>query len=179
MTVRQDPGVEQDTVSSLGEEITLLVDMVAERAGPWLESIVAAGHLGQHDGRHPEGGPRQPEPETAEHRSAESERPIACAWCPLCAVVSVARGERPELSTRALEQAAQLVALLRAVLADRWYPDDGVHMPGFRPETAADEGEPPAEPVAPVRAAREGAPRVQHIAVRKVGVREPADGGER
>lgn len=121
------------------------------------------------------------------------ERPIACGWCPLCAVVAVARGERPELSVRALEQAAQMVALLRAVLADRWFPGEGVHMPGFKPEEAESESEPLEPPT--MQAARERArpdaradsrpdtragqraskgPRVQHIAVRKVGVPEQA-----
>ena len=80
----------------------------------------------------------------------------ACGWCPLCAIVAVVRGERPEFAARLLEQLAQLVALLRAVLADRWEPEEGVHMPGFRPAPRA------AEPVgAPA------SPRVQHITVRK------------
>ena len=78
----------------LVEELRLLIDAVADRAGPWLDRI-ADGH--------------------------------------------------PEF----LDHAADLVALLRAVLADRWEP--GVpHMPGFRP--------PPRE-----------APRVQRIPVRRKG----------
>jgi len=93
----------------LAEEIRLLVDMVVERAAPWLEGVVAAGH-----------GP------------ADREAPN-CGWCPLCAVVAVVRGERPELVARLAEQLAQIVALLRAVLADRWDPEGGFHMPGFQP----------------------------------------------
>lgn len=113
--------------TSLAEEIRLLVEMAVERAAPWLEGIVAAGH-----------GP--------------GERPANdCGWCPLCAVVSVVRGERPEFVARLVEQLAQLVALLRAVLADRWDPEHGFHMPGFTPA-------PKPEP------ARQGA-RVQHIPV--------------
>jgi len=118
----------------LAEEIRLLVEMVVEKAAPWLEGVVAAGH-----GADPH----------AEVKPDSS----GCGWCPLCAIVAVVRGERPEFAARLLEQLAQLVALLRAVLADRWEPDGGVHMPGFRPEP-----KPPAE---------ESSPRVQHITVRK------------
>jgi hypothetical protein len=113
--------------ASLTEEIRLLVDMVVEHAAPWLDGVISAGH----------GSPR---PE------AENED---CGWCPLCAIVAVVRGERPEFVARVLEHAAKLVALLRAVLADRWEPEQGVHMPGFQP--------PPREPKTD---------RVQHISVR-------------
>nr|WP_051792472.1 hypothetical protein [Amycolatopsis jejuensis] len=108
--------------------------MVIERAAPWLEGVVAAGHGSAAE----------------QHEPGETQ---GCGWCPLCAIVAVVRGERPEFVARLLEQAAQLVALLRAVLADRWEPDEGVHMPGFRP--------PAPEP------ATSGPSRVQHIAVRK------------
>ncbi|MFJ1764215.1 hypothetical protein ACIOD2_28120 [Amycolatopsis sp. NPDC088138] len=117
----------------LAEELRLLVEMVVEKAAPWLEGVVAAGH----------GDPDQAKPEAS-----------ACGWCPLCAIVAVVRGERPEFAARLLEQLAQLVALLRAVLADRWEPDEGVHMPGFRPAPR-----PPADATASAR--------VQHITVRR------------
>ncbi|WP_442788359.1 hypothetical protein [Amycolatopsis sp. NBC_01286] len=107
--------------------------MVVEKAAPWLEGVVAAGH----------GDPDQAKPEAS-----------ACGWCPLCAIVAVVRGERPEFAARLLEQLAQLVALLRAVLADRWEPDEGVHMPGFRPAPR-----PPADATTSAR--------VQHITVRR------------
>ncbi|MFD2418803.1 hypothetical protein [Amycolatopsis pigmentata] len=103
--------------------------MVLERAAPWLEEVIAAGHGSPRDGEEPDAA--------------------GCGWCPLCAVVSVVRGERPEFAARVLEQARQLIALLRAVLADRWEPEEGVHMPGFQRSPR-----PPAEE------------RVQHIPVR-------------
>lgn len=93
-----DPG------SRLVEELRLLADAVADRAGPWLDRVAADG----------------------------SEDSAACTWCPLCAAVSVVRGDPNELAARGLDAAADVVALLRAVLADRWEP--GVsHMPGFTP----------------------------------------------
>ncbi|WP_409182073.1 hypothetical protein F9C11_37460 [Amycolatopsis sp. VS8301801F10] len=130
----------------LAEEIRLLVEMVIERAAPWLEGVMAAGHG---DRAKPE------EPGAPDVEDSTS----GCGWCPLCAIVAVVRGERPEFVARVLEQAAQLVALLRAVLADRWEPEEGVHMPGFRPAA-----HPPAAAEA---SASEPSSRVQHIVVRK------------
>ncbi|MFI5559623.1 hypothetical protein ACIA2T_10155 [Amycolatopsis japonica] len=121
----------------LAEEIRLLVELVVEHAAPWLEGLISAGH-GCTD--HDTGG-----------------------WCPLCAIVGVFRGERPEFVARLMEQAAQLVALLRAVLADRWEPEAGVHMPGFQPARK----EPAAEDV-PM-----GASRVQHITVTRRDAWQP------
>ncbi|WP_037713145.1 MULTISPECIES: hypothetical protein [Actinomycetes] len=130
----------------LAEEIRLLVEMVLERAAPWLEGVLAAGH----------GSPEEPGASDVEDSTS------GCGWCPLCAIVAVVRGERPEFVARVLEQAAQLVALLRAVLADRWEPEEGVHMPGFRPAA-----HPPATAAAAASSSSEPSSRVQHIAVRK------------
>ncbi|WP_410653380.1 hypothetical protein [Amycolatopsis sp. cmx-4-54] len=121
----------------LAEEIRLLVELVVEHAAPWLEGLISAGH-GCTD--HDSGG-----------------------WCPLCAIVGIFRGERPEFVAGLMEQAAQLVALLRAVLADRWEPEAGVHMPGFQPARK----EPAAEDV------QVGASRVQHIAVTRRDAWQP------
>lgn len=89
--------------SRLVEELRLLVEAVADRAGPLLDRVAAS-----------------------------SDESATCSWCPLCAAVAVLRGEPNELAARGLDGAADLVALLRAVLADRW--DPGVsHMPGFTP----------------------------------------------
>lgn len=117
----------ETAATRLAEEIRLLVEMVVERAAPWLDGIVASGH-------------------GAADRSATE-----CGWCPLCAVVAVVRGERPEFAARLVEQLGQLVALLRAVLADRWDPEHGFHMPGFQPDP-----KPQPEPAST---------RVQHIPV--------------
>ncbi|MGW3959639.1 hypothetical protein ACWED2_07435 [Amycolatopsis sp. NPDC005003] len=159
---------EEEHGPRLTEEIRLLAEMVAEKAAPWLEGVLAAGHgsfSGGPGGEAP--GPGRspggygsfsgvPGGEAAGgHGPPDEAKPdgSACGWCPLCAIVAVVRGERPELVARLAEQLAQLVALLRAVLADRWEPEEGVHMPGFRPAPR------PADP--------RPAPRVQHIAVRR------------
>jgi hypothetical protein len=107
----------------LVEELRLLLDAVADRAGPWLDRVSAdGGHSGCH--------------------------------CPACAVVALVRGEPNELAAKSLERAADAVALLRAVLADRWQPGSP-HMPGFTP---------PPRP-----ASRDERPRVQRIPVRRKG----------
>jgi len=88
--------------SHLADELRMLFDAVADRAGPWLDRAAADGPTG------------------------------TCTWCPLCAAVAVLRGEPSDLATRGLEQTADLVALVRAVLADRWDPGTP-HPPGFTP----------------------------------------------
>lgn len=130
-----------DGLARLAEEVRLLVEMVVEHALPWLEEALAAGHGAAAD----EAG------QAGEHSAGTDGG--SCQWCPLCAVVAMAAGHSPELVVRLSDQAAQVVALLRAVLADRWQPDDGVHMPGFRPD----------QQTAPERPSG----RVQHIAVRR------------
>ncbi|MFL6141205.1 MAG: hypothetical protein ACJ72N_04935 [Labedaea sp.] len=129
--------------SRLIEELRLLLDAVAERAGPWLDRIAESGHgeHGEHGafGAHGHG-----------HRPGE---PLPDDWCPLCAVLALISGEPSEVVARSLGRAADLVALLRAVLADRWEP--GVpHMPGFRPEPRS--GPSPGVQRIPVR--RKGTP---------------------
>ncbi|MBB3665035.1 MULTISPECIES: hypothetical protein [Prauserella salsuginis group] len=136
----------------LAEEIRLLVDLVTERAEPWLRSVFAAGHgqgdPGSCEAQTPWGGASQPgSHESAAHPGSpagsgadaaaegDGDRASACSWCPLCAVIAIVRGETPEIAVRVLDQAAALIALLRAVLADRWQPDEGVHMPGYRPSS--------------------------------------------
>ncbi|MET7994260.1 hypothetical protein ABZU76_25525 [Amycolatopsis sp. NPDC005232] len=151
MSEQDEPGYGAEGLR-LAEEIRLLVELVVERAAPWLEGLMAAGH--GRDEVHETSHDTEPGAAGASGTAGFS----GCGWCPLCAIVAVVRGERPEFAARLLEQAAQLVALLRAVLADRWEPDEGVHMPGFRP----------APKPAPSPADDPGAAaRVQHIAVRK------------
>ncbi|SFB46534.1 hypothetical protein SAMN05216266_112200 [Amycolatopsis marina] len=145
---------EQD-VTSLAEEIRLLVELVVDRAAPWLDGVIAAGH-----------------------GTAGAERPDdtgpGCDWCPLCAIVAVVRGERPEFAARLLEQAAALVALLRAVLADRWQPQEGVHMPGYRPAPRPEDVR--AEDPVRADASSATAPRVQRIEVRRRAQWQPGQG---
>ena len=130
MTDPQGPG------SRLVDELRLLLDAVADRAGPWLDRVAVSGH--------------------EEHADLLDGEP-ASGWCPLCAVLALIKGEPSALATRSLDRAADLVALLRAVLADRWEPG-APHMPGFRPSPR------------PARRREPGSsPRVQRIPVRRKG----------
>lgn len=165
--------------ASLGHEVKLLVDMVVERSAPWLERVKAAG----------------PDAYTAAQRAAAAAGQEAghaagqpcVGWCPICTAVNVARGQGPEFTGRAFEQAAQVVSLLRAVLADRWHPEQGMHMPGFEPDAPTAPAMRPAgdvpkaafgtsnvpkvafgtPPSHPNGRSSGGAPRVQRFAVRK------------
>jgi hypothetical protein len=112
--------------SRLVEELRLLADAVADRAGPWLDQVASDGSGS------------------------------TCTWCPLCAAVAVVRGDSNELATRGLDAAADLVALLRAVLADRWEPGSP-HMPGFTP----------SGPSSSSSGSGSGSVKVQHIPVRR------------
>jgi hypothetical protein len=98
--------VSAESGSRLAEELRLLVEAVADRAGPWLDQVVSA------------------------------EQQESCSWCPLCAAVALVRGRPNALAGRGLDAAADVVALLRAVLADRWEPGAS-HQPGFTPEEKA------------------------------------------
>ncbi|WP_277068248.1 hypothetical protein [Saccharomonospora viridis] len=143
--------------AQLADEIRLLVDLVVERAKPWLDSVLEAGH----GHGHTDTGTEADTPTGAAGTGAEGSQ-----WCPLCAVVAVFRGERVDVAARIVEHVTQLLALLRAVLADRWAPEDGIHMPGFRP---APNSQRPEE-------RRDG--RVQHVTVRPRSQWEP-DAGDR
>lgn len=160
MTERAEQASTADGAANLGHELKLLVDLVVEHSAPWLDGVVAAGHGPEGNGGHAPGSAQAGD-------DAASQPGTNCGWCPLCAVVNVARGERGEFSARALDQAAQVVALLRAVLADRWHPDDGVHMPGFQPEKpATSPRRRDGERTAAGNGSRPGA-RVQHIEVQR------------
>ncbi|MDQ2707804.1 MAG: hypothetical protein M3Z25_09290 [Actinomycetota bacterium] len=50
--------------------------------------------------------------------SDDATEPASCAVCPLCAVITVLRGERSELAVRMAEQAAGLVSVLRMAMAE-------------------------------------------------------------
>ncbi|RZS38922.1 hypothetical protein EV193_104133 [Herbihabitans rhizosphaerae] len=138
---------EQEAGTRLAEEIGLLLDAVADRAGPWLDRVAASTH-DEHAGQSDVDG--------------EPTRPVACGWCPLCSVIALLRGEPSELAGKAVERAAELIALLRAVLADRWEPGT-THMPGFRPPPRERE---PAYTAESTSDSRER-PRVQRIPIRR------------
>ena len=53
------------------------------------------------------------------------ETPVTCASCPLCALMALLRGERSEMAVRVAEQAAGLMAVLRAALAEGNGPGSG------------------------------------------------------
>ncbi|MCE0764496.1 hypothetical protein LWC35_16495 [Pseudonocardia kujensis] len=51
-------------------------------------------------------------------RTGEGATPSSCASCPVCALLAVLRGERPELAVRLSEHAAGLLTMLRALVEE-------------------------------------------------------------
>jgi hypothetical protein len=105
----------------LVEELRLLLDALAGRAEEYLRGCGAGAGAG-----------------------AEDDSRIGCGWCPLCALVALLRGRRPELS----DQLMGILQALRQMLVDQC------------PEESEEDG--PEEPAAP---------KVQQISVRRVGGR--------
>ncbi|MDQ3151270.1 MAG: hypothetical protein M3R63_05935 [Actinomycetota bacterium] len=56
-----------------------------------------------------------------------------CTWCPLCAVVGLLRGERPELAEQLAAHGAGLLAVLREVVAAPRDADVPADRPAQRP----------------------------------------------
>ena len=129
MTAAGDTGTADETTcgahAGLGEELRALVLTAIDRIGPALDRL-------------------------RDEASDSPARPTGstCAVCPVCAVIAALRGERPELALRLAEQAAGLLAALRAAL-----------------EEGGPAGAPEAGPPPPEEAPSQPARRVQHIRV--------------
>src|SRR5437588_723193 len=118
----------------LAEEARLLLDALAERAQPWLNRLAAG----------------EPAADGTPHS------PATCGWCPVCAGIALARGERPELAVRAAEHAAGLLSVLRAALAEPTAADSPAPDAPAPDVPASEAAEPEDEPG-----------RVQKIEVRR------------
>lgn len=110
---------------STAEELRLLAQLLVERSEPLVARLREGTRPFAKDGPFAQDGP---EP---------------CTWCPLCAVVGLVRGDRPELAARLAEHATGLLAVLRDAAAQ---PDPAPHRT-------------PSEP----------GPRVQRVTVRRGG----------
>lgn len=108
-----------DRLSALPDEVRALVIVALDRIEPIIDRV-------------------RSEPATAAVGT--------CSVCPVCALIAALRGERPELAVRLAEQAAGILAVLRAAL------DEGNPAP------------PPPEPAPPVPTRK-----VQYIHVERVG----------
>jgi hypothetical protein len=118
----------------------VLAEMLAHRVQPWLERIAqapGAEHTGT--GEDAAGGPRGDGP--------------PCTACPVCAVLSALRGDRPELVSRLAEHASGLLAVARELL---------------NPPPGATDDENDAPGKAPARTVVQHVP-VHHVTVRPAG----------
>ncbi|GEL17171.1 hypothetical protein [Pseudonocardia asaccharolytica] len=112
----------------LAEDLRAAALQLLDRLQPAVERLRAAGAVGS-------GGP--------------TDTPASCAACPVCALITALRGERPELAGRIAEHTAGLLAVLRAALVEGAGSSDG------------SSGRPASE------SAPSSARRVQHITVRR------------
>lgn len=112
----------------VAEELRGLLDGIAERAQPWLNQV--------------------------REQQAEGHSPSSCGWCPLCAAISLVRGDRPELAERLATHTLGLLGTLRAAME----PDQDARPNGSARASAGNgqaaegnpaggaEDEPPAPP---------------------------------
>lgn len=97
---RDDHGAHAGDTGGAGAEFRLLLETLAHRAEEFLHGLGADGDVT--DGRAP--------------REDGSEAATSRENCPMCAVLAVLRGERPELTSTVLEQLAALLAVVRRAL---------------------------------------------------------------
>jgi hypothetical protein len=79
----------------------------------------------------------------------------SCSGCPICALLAMVRGERPELTARLVDGARTMLIGLRSLLGD--FPPAGTTPADGAGDDAAAGSAPAAEPAADVRAADEPA----------------------
>ncbi|MGH3906349.1 MAG: hypothetical protein ACRDTE_19540 [Pseudonocardiaceae bacterium] len=126
------------THGRISDELRAVIEQLAGRLQPWLERMAQ------------DSAPGQPEQDPGQAGQDPGRAAEPCTWCPLCALITVLRGDRPEAAARLAEHGAGLIAAARELLT------------------------PPAEPAPQHAAEGERAQRqasVQHIVVR------PAAGG--
>jgi hypothetical protein len=87
----------------VGEELRLLALALLDRVEPGVRSVLAGLQVEAAEAA------SDPDPAT-------TEVPATCQWCPLCNLVGLARGDRPELAGRLAEQTGALLSTLRTVL---------------------------------------------------------------
>jgi hypothetical protein len=97
------------THATLGEELRAVAALLLERLGPALERARA--------------GAGRSDPGPAEG---------TCASCPVCAVLALVRGERPELAARLAERASALLDALAAALEEPPGPEPAPPAPTRR-----------------------------------------------
>lgn len=103
-------GEEQRPVGDLAAELRALADVLIDRVDPWLASLAAPG-----------------------------EGSGSCSWCPVCALVTALRGDRPELARRLAEQGGGLLSAVRLLVAEHGsaqhpeHPEQAPPGPGAHP----------------------------------------------
>lgn len=141
---RDDPGAHAHVgdAGGAGAEFRLLLETLAHRAEEFLHGLGADGDV--------TGARAWRDNGSAAATSREN--------CPMCAVLAVLRGERPELTSTVLEQLAALLAVVRRALDEHGrQAGHGATPEQDRPHSAPDDAREP-----------DGESKVQRIDVRRV-----------
>ena len=111
-------------IGPLAQEAALLLDVVVDRLTSMRPGDADADSAGPAvDGRCPECGARPD---------------AACTACPLCRLLAVLRGERPEAAARLVDGALMIVRTLRSLIPEPTEAAEQSYSPGTaRPEPAA------------------------------------------
>lgn len=116
----------------VGEELRLLALTLLDRFEPGLRSVLAGLRVEAEEAAN-----------GTSNASTAAGTPAVCQWCPLCSLVGLLRGDRPELAGRLAEQAGGLLLTLRAVLQQPVHASgdaDGAGVPGSSGKAAASDG---------------------------------------
>ncbi|MFC4602175.1 hypothetical protein [Rhodococcus kronopolitis] len=112
-------------------ELRELALAVLDRLEPMIEPLLerAAATAAEPAASEPGGPHGEQSPATKE---------FGCAWCPVCALAALARGEQHDLLTLLASQAAALLALIRALL-EQYGPGPGPAPEGGPAEAPGDD----------------------------------------
>lgn len=143
--------------TDLRSEANQLLDVLVDRlaavrqtlAGDPVEHAEGAGEHTEGAGEHSEGAGDRPEDPAARTAIGDpapicptcghDSREVSCSGCPLCALLAMLRGERPELTARLVDGALQSLQAIRGLLGG----PAGATEPTV-PDDDGTSGEPPA-----------------------------------
>ncbi|MCA1671845.1 MAG: hypothetical protein LC799_06450 [Actinobacteria bacterium] len=83
-----------DTHGHIPDGVHTVVELLVDRLQPWLERMARDG-------------------DPAQSLAASN---VPCTWCPICALITALRGDRPEAVARLAQHGAGLIAAARELL---------------------------------------------------------------
>lgn len=118
-------------VGSLATEATLLLDALAAKLSEWQRPDAGADQGLGAAGTGTDPGSARSCPECGHDPAAP------CTGCPVCKLLALVRGQRPEAAAKLLDAAGLVISALRSLLPD---PAEPGEMAQTRPDTGKDGG---------------------------------------